>query len=104
MLSVFRLRDMKWACENMITARMWHHVTYTWMKEQGLSVYVNGSLVTTNQEVTVLRKYENQGYDSFVLGRPNTNHVSFAQGKLDEIMFWDRLLDSKAIHILSTRV
>ena len=102
MLSVFRLRGLVWTCENKVIANTWYHITYTWSLSNGLNVFANGQFVI-ECKIPSASAYKNLGYDDFILGRPNTDYNSFGHGKIDEILFWDKLLDLQALGFLYSR-
>ncbi|XP_063000143.1 adhesion G-protein coupled receptor D1 isoform X2 [Elgaria multicarinata webbii] len=78
----------KWEANFIPPGPQWTHVLFTWKSEDGLKVYVNGTLNTTDPNGTVFYSYADS----------NSNQLTGAEAKryvigaFDEFIIWERVL------------
>ncbi|XP_027700035.1 adhesion G-protein coupled receptor D1 isoform X2 [Vombatus ursinus] len=93
--------SMKWEASFSPPGPYWTHVLFTWKSKEGLKVYVNGTLNTTDPSGKVSHTY----------GEPNVNLVicsdrdqpkNYENGAFDEFIIWERALTPSEIRMYFT--
>ncbi|XP_075852530.1 adhesion G-protein coupled receptor D1 [Microcebus murinus] len=69
----------------------WTHVLFTWKPKEGLKVYVNGTLSTSDPSGKVSHAYGDPGA-SLVLGSAQDGARRYENGAFDEFIIWERAL------------
>ncbi|XP_038619834.1 adhesion G-protein coupled receptor D1 [Tachyglossus aculeatus] len=96
-----RGNSMKWEASFSPPGPYWTHVLFTWQSKEGLKVYVNGTLNTTDPDGKVSHNY----------GEPNVNLViepegpqsrHYENGAFDEFIIWERALTPSEIEMYFT--
>ncbi|NXD40272.1 AGRD1 protein, partial [Copsychus sechellarum] len=91
---------MKWKASFSPPGPYWTHVLFTWQPRQGLKVYVNGSLSTTDPAGRVFYEYGDTGTGTGTglltgtAGRPGARGVT---GAFDEFVIWERALSAREV-------
>ncbi|XP_077015653.1 adhesion G-protein coupled receptor D1 isoform X2 [Tamandua tetradactyla] len=96
-----RENSMTWAASFSPPGPYWTHVLFTWKPQDGLKVYVNGTLSTSDPS----------GKESHTYGDPNANLVIGSEqdrgrhhgnGAFDEFIIWERALTPEEIAMYFT--
>uniref|UniRef100_A0A8D0H9K0 Adhesion G-protein coupled receptor D1 n=1 Tax=Sphenodon punctatus TaxID=8508 RepID=A0A8D0H9K0_SPHPU len=91
-----RGNSMKWEASFIPPGPYWTHILFTWQSQDGLKVYVNGTLNTTDPS----------GKVSYTYGDPNANMLTgsegdqtkrYVNGAFDEFLIWERALNPDEI-------
>ncbi|KAG8515030.1 Adhesion G-protein coupled receptor D1 [Galemys pyrenaicus] len=69
----------------------WTHVLFTWKPKEGLKVYVNGTLSTSDPSGSVSHAYGEPNV-SLVLGSAQDPAKHYENGAFDEFIIWERAL------------
>ncbi|XP_037365771.1 adhesion G-protein coupled receptor D1 [Talpa occidentalis] len=69
----------------------WTHVLFTWKPKEGLKVYVNGTLSTSDPSGSVSRVY-GEPNGSLVVGSEQDQAKRYENGAFDEFIIWERAL------------
>ncbi|NXO79041.1 AGRD1 protein, partial [Sitta europaea] len=80
---------MKWKASFSPPGPYWTHVLFTWQPREGLKVYVNGTLSTTDPAGKVFYDYGDAGLLAGGAGDPARRYVN---GAFDEFIIWERAL------------
>ncbi|NXQ20790.1 AGRD1 protein, partial [Peucedramus taeniatus] len=89
---------MKWKASFSPPGPYWTHVLFTWRAREGLKVYVNGTLSTTDPEGRLFYDY---GGAELLAGSegPARRAVS---GAFDEFVIWERALSPREVRLYFT--
>ncbi|XP_030089073.2 adhesion G-protein coupled receptor D1 isoform X1 [Serinus canaria] len=85
---------MKWKASFSPPGPCWTHVLFTWRSREGLKVYVNGTLSTTDPEGKVFYDYGDASPD--LLGTEGAAPRSVS-GAFDEFVIWERALSPREV-------
>ncbi|XP_054144910.1 adhesion G-protein coupled receptor D1 isoform X2 [Melozone crissalis] len=85
---------MRWKASFSPPGPYWTHVLFTWRSREGLKVYVNGSLSTTDPEGKVFYDYGDASPD--LLGAEGAAPRSVS-GAFDEFVIWERALSPREV-------
>ncbi|XP_036249509.2 adhesion G-protein coupled receptor D1 [Molothrus ater] len=85
---------MKWKASFSPPGPYWTHVLFTWRSREGLKVYVNGTLSTTDPEGKVFYDYGDASPD--LLGTEGAAPRSVS-GAFDEFVIWERALSPREV-------
>ncbi|NWZ89187.1 AGRD1 protein, partial [Nesospiza acunhae] len=85
---------MKWKASFSPPGPYWTHVLFTWRSREGLKVYVNGTLSTTDPEGKVFYDYGDASPD--LLGTEGAAPCSVS-GAFDEFVIWERALSPREV-------
>ncbi|NXE64199.1 AGRD1 protein, partial [Calcarius ornatus] len=85
---------MKWRASFSPPGPYWTHVLFTWRSREGLKVYVNGTLSTTDPEGKVFYDYGDASPD--LLGTEGAAPRSVS-GAFDEFVIWERALSPREV-------
>ncbi|XP_056360502.1 adhesion G-protein coupled receptor D1 isoform X4 [Oenanthe melanoleuca] len=94
---------MKWKASFSPPGPYWTHVLFTWQPREGLKVYVNGSLSTTDPAGKVFYDYGDSDSDSgsatLLAGGAGARGVN---GAFDEFIIWERALSAREVRLYFT--
>ncbi|NXQ30465.1 AGRD1 protein, partial [Alaudala cheleensis] len=90
---------MKWKASFSPPGPYWTHVLFTWKWREGLKVYVNGTLSSTDPEGKVFYDYGG-GSDSLLAEGPEG--ATGARGAFDEFIIWERALSAREVQLYFT--
>ncbi|XP_062360445.1 adhesion G-protein coupled receptor D1 isoform X1 [Cinclus cinclus] len=82
---------MKWKASFSPPGPYWTHVLFTWQSREGLKVYVNGTLNTTDPAGKVFYDYGDAGAN-LLTGTEGDPAKRFVNGAFDEFIIWERAL------------
>ncbi|XP_059341333.1 adhesion G-protein coupled receptor D1 isoform X2 [Ammospiza nelsoni] len=85
---------MRWKASFSPPGPYWTHVLFTWRSREGLKVYVNGTLSTTDPEGKVFYDYGDASPD--LLGTEGAAPRSVS-GAFDEFVIWERALSPREV-------
>ncbi|NXL78594.1 AGRD1 protein, partial [Leptocoma aspasia] len=87
---------MKWKASFSPPGPHWTHVLFTWRPREGLKVYVNGTLSTTDPDGKVFYDYGDAGAD--LLAGPGGDAARrLVNGAFDEFVIWERALSAREV-------
>ncbi|MCF6153372.1 MAG: hypothetical protein E3K38_14035 [Candidatus Kuenenia stuttgartiensis] len=76
----------------------WYHVAVTFDTTNGISLYLDGVLVSTNGDITVT----NQNNVRTKIGAAGSTAQNFFSGAIDEVRIYNRALTSQEVEFIST--
>ncbi|XP_012586633.1 PREDICTED: probable G-protein coupled receptor 133 [Condylura cristata] len=79
----------------------WTHVLFTWKPKEGLKVYVNGTLSTSDPSGSVSRVYGEPNV-SLVIGSEQDQAKSYENRAFDEFIIWERALTPDEVSMYFT--
>lgn len=79
----------------------WTHILFTWKSKEGLKVYVNGTLSTSDPSGKVSHRYGEPSV-SLVLGSEQDQARRGEQSTFDEFIIWERALTPDEIAMYFT--
>lgn len=74
----------------------WTHVLFTWKSQDGLKVYVNGTLHTTDPNGKVSYSYTDSS-SNMLTGSESDQDGRYVNGAFDEFIIWERVLTPKEV-------
>uniref|UniRef100_A0A670JRG9 Adhesion G protein-coupled receptor D1 n=1 Tax=Podarcis muralis TaxID=64176 RepID=A0A670JRG9_PODMU len=86
----------KWEADFIPPGPQWTHVLFTWKSEDGLKVYVNGTLNTTDPKGTVFYSYDDSN-SNMLTGSEGDQAKRYVNGAFDEFIIWERVLTANEI-------
>ncbi|XP_040842800.1 adhesion G-protein coupled receptor D1 [Ochotona curzoniae] len=97
-----RDNSMTWAATFSPPGPYWTHVLFTWKSKEGLRVYVNGTLSTSDPQGKVSYTYGEPG-GHLVLGSKQDQTQHYESGAFDEFIIWERALtpDEIALYFMA---
>ncbi|NXI13659.1 AGRD1 protein, partial [Irena cyanogastra] len=87
---------MKWKASFSPPGPYWTHVLFTWRSREGLKVYVNGTLSTSDPEGKVFYDYGDAGTD-LLAGSEGPAARRGLSGAFDEFVIWERALSAREV-------
>ncbi|NXI77799.1 AGRD1 protein, partial [Rhipidura dahli] len=90
---------MKWKASFSPPGPYWTHILFTWKSREGLKVYVNGTLNTTDPAGKVFYDYGDAGA-SLLAGTERGKR--FVNGAFDEFIIWERALSPREVRLYFT--
>ncbi|NXR88176.1 AGRD1 protein, partial [Hypocryptadius cinnamomeus] len=87
---------MKWKASFSPPGPHWTHVLFTWRPREGLKVYVNGTLRTTDPKGKVFYDYGDAGAE-LLAGTEGTATRRSVSGAFDEFIIWERALSPREV-------
>ncbi|KAM7145055.1 adhesion G-protein coupled receptor D1 [Macrochelys suwanniensis] len=91
-----RGNSMKWEASFSPPGPFWTHILFTWKSKEGLKVYVNGTLNTTDPKGKVSYSYGDPNAN-LLTGTENDQSKRYVNGAFDEFIIWERALTPKEI-------
>ncbi|NXO91081.1 AGRD1 protein, partial [Certhia brachydactyla] len=82
---------MKWKASFSPPGPYWTHILFTWQSREGLKVYVNGTLHTTDPAGKVFYDYGDAGAQ-LLTGPGGERGRRYVNGAFDEFIIWERAL------------
>ena len=79
----------------------WTHVLFTWKSKEGLKVYVNGTLSTSDPSGKVSHAYGEPNVN-LVMGSDQDQPKRYENGAFDEFIIWERALTPDEIAMYFT--
>lgn len=79
----------------------WTHVLFTWKSKEGLKVYVNGTLSTSDPSGKVSHTYGDP-HVNLVIGSEQDQTKRYENGAFDEFIIWERALTPDEIKMYFT--
>lgn len=79
----------------------WTHVLFTWKSKEGLKVYVNGTLSTSDPSGKVSHAYGDP-HINLVIGCEHDRTKRYENGAFDEFIIWERALTPYEIKMYFT--
>lgn len=79
----------------------WTHVLFTWKPKEGLKVYVNGTLSTSDPSGKVSHTYGDP-HVNLVIGSEQDQTKRYENGAFDEFIIWERALTPDEINMYFT--
>ncbi|XP_007953241.1 adhesion G-protein coupled receptor D1 [Orycteropus afer afer] len=86
-----RENSMTWAATFSPPGPYWTHVLFTWKSKEGLKVYVNGTLSTSDPSGKVSHGYGDSNAN-LVIGTDQDQTRRYENGAFDEFIIWERAL------------
>ncbi|XP_006901058.1 PREDICTED: probable G-protein coupled receptor 133 [Elephantulus edwardii] len=86
-----RENSMTWAATFSPPGPYWTHVLFTWKFKEGLKVYVNGTLSTSDPSGKVAHTYGDSNAN-LVIGTEQDASRRYENGAFDEFIIWERAL------------
>uniref|UniRef100_A0A674KAZ2 Adhesion G protein-coupled receptor D1 n=1 Tax=Terrapene triunguis TaxID=2587831 RepID=A0A674KAZ2_9SAUR len=96
-----RGNSMKWEASFSPPGPYWTHILFTWKSKEGLKVYVNGTLNTTDPNGKVSYSYGDPNAN-LLTGTENDQSKRYVNGAFDEFIIWERALTPKEIELYFT--
>ncbi|XP_062446258.1 adhesion G-protein coupled receptor D1 [Rhea pennata] len=87
---------MKWKASFSPPGPYWTHVLFTWKSREGLKVYVNGTLNTTDPNGKVFYDYGDPNAN-LLTGTEGDQTKRYVNGAFDEFIIWERALTPNEI-------
>lgn len=75
----------------MFSGPFWTHVLFTWKSQDGLKVYINGTLNATDSNGDVFYSYEDSN-SNMLTGSEDGQAKRYVNGAFDEFIIWERVL------------
>ncbi|EMP40304.1 hypothetical protein UY3_02467 [Chelonia mydas] len=91
-----RGNSMKWEASFSPPGPFWTHILFTWKSKEGLKVYVNGTLNTTDPNGKVSYSYGDPNAN-LLTGTENDQSKRYVNGAFDEFIIWERALTPEEI-------
>ncbi|XP_031983773.1 adhesion G-protein coupled receptor D1 isoform X4 [Corvus moneduloides] len=82
---------MKWKASFSPPGPYWTHILFTWKSREGLKVYVNGTLNSTDPDGKVFYDYGDPGAN-LLTGTEGDQTKRYVNGAFDEFVIWERAL------------
>ncbi|KAM6166410.1 adhesion G-protein coupled receptor D1 [Erethizon dorsatum] len=92
---------MTWEAAFSPLGPYWTHVLFTWKSKEGLKVYVNGTLSTSDPRGKVSHNY-GEPSANLVIGAEQDQTRCYENGAFDEFIFWERALSPAEIRMYFT--
>ncbi|NXT62484.1 AGRD1 protein, partial [Chaetops frenatus] len=92
---------MKWKASFSPPGPYWTHILFTWKSREGLKVYVNGTLSTTDPAGRVFYDYGEAGAD-LLAGPEGKRGRRYLNGAFDEFIIWERALTPREVQLYFT--
>ncbi|XP_025051479.1 adhesion G-protein coupled receptor D1 isoform X1 [Alligator sinensis] len=86
-----RGNSMKWQASFSPPGHYWTHILFTWKSKEGLKVYVNGTLNTTDPNGKVFYDYGDPTAN-LLTGTEGDQTKRYVNGAFDEFIIWERAL------------
>uniref|UniRef100_A0ACB8FYL6 Uncharacterized protein n=1 Tax=Sphaerodactylus townsendi TaxID=933632 RepID=A0ACB8FYL6_9SAUR len=86
----------KWEASFIPSGPYWTHVLFTWKSQDGLKVYVNGTLHTTDPSGKISYSYADSN-SNMLTGSEGDQTRRYANGFFDEFIIWERVLTPKEV-------
>ncbi|XP_032702784.1 adhesion G-protein coupled receptor D1 isoform X2 [Lontra canadensis] len=96
-----RENAMTWEATFSPPGPYWTHVLFTWKSKEGLKVYVNGTLSTSDPSGKVSHAYGEPGVN-LVIGSEQDQTKRYEDGAFDEFIIWERALTPDEISMYFT--
>ncbi|XP_054520717.1 adhesion G-protein coupled receptor D1 isoform X3 [Pan troglodytes] len=96
-----RDNSMTWEASFSPPGPYWTHVLFTWKSKEGLKVYVNGTLSTSDPSGKVSRDYGESNVN-LVIGSEQDQAKCYENGAFDEFIIWERALTPDEIAMYFT--
>lgn len=96
-----RENSMTWEASFSTPGPYWTHILFTWKSKEGLKVYVNGTLSTSDPSGKVSHRYGEPSV-SLVLGSGQDEVRRGEQSTFDEFIIWERALTPDEIAMYFT--
>uniref|UniRef100_A0A2K5UX51 Adhesion G-protein coupled receptor D1 n=1 Tax=Macaca fascicularis TaxID=9541 RepID=A0A2K5UX51_MACFA len=96
-----RDNSMTWEASFSPPGPYWTHVLFTWKSKEGLKVYVNGTLNTSDPSGKVSRDYGESNVN-LVIGSEQDQAKCYENGAFDEFIIWERALTPDEIAMYFT--
>ncbi|NWS67133.1 AGRD1 protein, partial [Crotophaga sulcirostris] len=87
---------MKWKASFSPPGPYWTHILFTWKFREGLKVYVNGTLNTTDPDGKVFYDYGDSSAN-LLTGAEGDQAKRYVNGAFDEFIIWERALTPSEI-------
>ncbi|XP_062487570.1 adhesion G-protein coupled receptor D1 isoform X3 [Pezoporus occidentalis] len=87
---------MKWKASFSPPGPYWTHILFTWKSREGLKVYVNGTLNTTDPDGKVFYDYGDPTAN-LLTGTEGDQTKRYVNGAFDEFIIWERALTPNEI-------
>ncbi|NXS31298.1 AGRD1 protein, partial [Pomatostomus ruficeps] len=87
---------MKWKASFSPPGPYWTHILFTWKSREGLKVYVNGTLNTTDPDGKVFYDYGDASA-SLLAGTDGDPAKRYVNGAFDEFIIWERALTAREV-------
>ncbi|NXP33857.1 AGRD1 protein, partial [Leiothrix lutea] len=94
---------MKWKASFSPPGPYWTHILFTWKWREGLKVYVNGSLSSTDPAGKVFYDYGDGSTNTELLtGSEGSAAPRAVTGAFDEFIIWERALSPREVQLYFT--
>ncbi|NXB03342.1 AGRD1 protein, partial [Cnemophilus loriae] len=87
---------MKWKASFSPPGPYWTHILFTWKSREGLKVYVNGTLNTTDPDGKVFYDYGDASAN-LLTGTEGNPSKRYVNGAFDEFVIWERALTPREV-------
>ncbi|XP_048820585.1 adhesion G-protein coupled receptor D1 isoform X4 [Lagopus muta] len=87
---------MKWKASFSPPGPYWTHILFTWKSREGLKVYINGTLNTTDPDGKVFYDYGDPSAN-LLTGTEGDQMKRYVNGAFDEFIIWERALTPNEI-------
>ncbi|XP_047417534.1 adhesion G-protein coupled receptor D1 isoform X2 [Sciurus carolinensis] len=96
-----RENSMTWEATFSPPGPYWTHVLFTWKSQEGLKVYVNGTLSTSDPSGKVSHAY-GEPSANLVIGSEQDQSKRYESGAFDEFIIWERALTPDEVEMYFT--
>ncbi|XP_048199115.1 adhesion G-protein coupled receptor D1 isoform X2 [Perognathus longimembris pacificus] len=96
-----RDNSMTWEATFSPPGPYWTHVLFTWKSKEGLKVYVNGTLSTSDPSGKVSHTY-GEPHVNLVIGSEQDHSKRYENRAFDEFIIWERALTPEEIEMYFT--
>jgi len=86
-----KTNDRWWAADCVVSRNTWPHIAMSWNIDAGLNAYQD-AVECDKDLVGSINTRATTTYNGFYFGRSNKVAGTGAKGKLDEILFWSKML------------
>uniref|UniRef100_A0A8C0X2Q8 Adhesion G-protein coupled receptor D1 n=1 Tax=Castor canadensis TaxID=51338 RepID=A0A8C0X2Q8_CASCN len=96
-----RDNSMTWEATFSPPGPYWTHILFTWKSKEGLKVYVNGTLSTSDPSGKVSHAY-GEPHVNLVIGSEQDHTKRYENGAFDEFIVWERALTPDEVEMYFT--
>ena len=89
-------RTTMWRAYFPVFTSSWNHIAFTWNRSEGLTTYLNSTLVAHTSRAMKLHSNNMIRGKSFTVGRVN-NAKRYCTASFDEIALWEKTLQPEEI-------
>ncbi|KAL0979481.1 hypothetical protein UPYG_G00185660 [Umbra pygmaea] len=91
-----RGNTQRWKANISIPGPFWTHILFTWTRQDGLNIYINGTFNTSDPIGDKSDEYGDLNHD-LVIGTGHARYGHYVTGAFDEFVIWARALTPNEI-------